>query len=299
MTTTQTEMRTLTEINLPNLKLAKQGKVRSIYDLGEYYLMVTSDRISAFDFILPTGIPGKGKLLTQISVFWFNQLKDIVGNHLVSADVNDFPAECQPYKEILKDRSMLVRKAEVLPVECIVRGYLSGSGWNEYKKSASICGIPIVPGMVESEKLIAPLFTPSTKAEIGDHDENISYEKVVDIIGSEYADKLKSLSLKLYSSARDYAETKGIIIADTKFEFGLIGGEVVLVDEALTPDSSRFWPSDQYKAGQGQPSFDKQFVRDYLLNSDWNREAPVPALPEEIIKKTAEKYEEVYGLLTR
>lgn len=297
MTTTQIEIQTLTEINLPNLKLAKQGKVRSIYDLGEYYLMVTSDRISAFDFILPTGIPGKGKLLTQISVFWFNQLEDIVGNHLVSADVQDFPAECQQYKEILKDRSMLVRKAEVLPVECIVRGYLSGSGWNEYKKSNTICSIPIVAGMVESEKLIAPLFTPSTKAEIGDHDENISYEQVVKIIGEDYAAQLKKLSLSLYQRAHDYAQTKGIIIADTKFEFGLIDGEIVLVDEALTPDSSRFWPKAQYQAGQGQPSFDKQFVRDYLLNSDWNREAPVPALPAEIIQKTAEKYEEAYRLL--
>ncbi|MFC1596025.1 phosphoribosylaminoimidazolesuccinocarboxamide synthase [Candidatus Margulisiibacteriota bacterium] len=287
----------LTKIDLPVLKQFKQGKVRSIYEVGDYYLMVTSDRISAFDFILPNGIPDKGRVLTQISIFWFDMLKDIVSNHLVSTDVKEYPQECQQYADILEGRSMLVKKAEVLPVECIVRGYLSGSGWKEYQKEQSICSIELPAGMKESEKLIAPIFTPTTKAEIGDHDENITFEQVQVTIGKDLAQKIKDISLKLYSKARDYAETKGIIIADTKFEFGLIDGEVVLIDEALTPDSSRFWPQDKYETGKGQPSFDKQFVRDYLLSLDWNKQAPVPGLPEEIINNTADKYREAFRLL--
>ncbi|MFH1429358.1 MAG: phosphoribosylaminoimidazolesuccinocarboxamide synthase [Candidatus Margulisiibacteriota bacterium] len=287
----------LTEINLPNLKLFKQGKVRSIYDLGQYYLLVASDRISAFDFILPNGIPDKGQTLTRLSIFWFNQLKDIVENHLVTADVAKYPRECQQYADILAGRSMLVKKAEVLPVECIVRGYLSGSGWKEYEKHHSICGIPLPNGMQESEKLIVPIFTPTTKAEFGQHDENISFDEVEKQIGKDLAYQIKSISLNLYLTAREYAETKGIIIADTKFEFGVIDGKVILIDEALTPDSSRFWPKDQYTVGEGQPSFDKQFVRDYLLNINWDKQPPVPVLPEEIINKTAEKYREVCDLL--
>ncbi|MFC1478299.1 phosphoribosylaminoimidazolesuccinocarboxamide synthase [Candidatus Margulisiibacteriota bacterium] len=287
----------LTEINLPNLKLFKQGKVRSMYDLGQYYLMVASDRISAFDFILPNGIPDKGQTLTRLSLFWFEQLKDVVENHLVTADVSEYPEECREYADILEGRSMLVKKTEVIPVECIVRGYLSGSGWKEYEKMNSICGIPLPNGMKESEKLIVPIFTPTTKAEFGQHDENISFEEVENQIGKDLAYQIKSISLNLYLNARDYAETKGIIIADTKFEFGVKDGKVILIDEVLTPDSSRFWPQDQYKIGQGQPSFDKQFVRDYLLNINWDKQPPVPVLPEEIVSKTAEKYREVCDLL--
>ncbi|MFA5929191.1 MAG: phosphoribosylaminoimidazolesuccinocarboxamide synthase [Candidatus Margulisiibacteriota bacterium] len=289
----------LTDIDLPGLKLAKKGKVRNIYEVDEYYLMVTSDRISAFDFILPNGIPDKGKLLTKISVFWFDKLKNIVENHLVSADVKDFPKVCQQYADILEGRSMLVKKAEVMPVECIVRGYLSGSGWKEYQRNQSICGIALPAGMKESEKLIAPIFTPTTKAEVGVHDENIDFTEVERLVGKVNAAKLRDLSLKIYLTARDYAETKGIIIADTKFEFGLIDGEIVLVDEVLTPDSSRFWPADKYQVGRGQPSFDKQFVRDYLLDIKWAMQPPVPNLPEEIISKTGAKYKEACDLLMK
>jgi len=295
ITTTQT---VLTDVNLPGLTLVKQGKVRSIYEIGDYYLMVTSDRISAFDFILPNGIPGKGRVLTQISDFWFDKLSDIVSNHLVSTQVSEFPSVCQPYKDMLEGRSMLVKKAEVLPVECIVRGYITGSGWKSYQKSGAICGLELPAGLQESEQFIVPLFTPTTKAELGDHDEDISFDDVVKLVGKARAHELRKVALDLYVTARDYAKTKGIIIADTKFEFGLINDELVLIDEVLTPDSSRFWPQDQYQPGQGQPSFDKQFVRDYLLSLDWNRQAPVPELPEDIIQKTAEKYEEAYSLLT-
>ena len=287
----------LRDIKLPKLKKVKEGKVRSIYEVDDKYLMVTSDRISAFDFILPNGIPGKGRTLTEVSLFWFKQLKEMTPTHIITADVKKYPKECQEYADILEGRSMLVKKAEVIPVECIVRGYLTGSGWKEYQKSKSICGIPLPTGMLESEKFIVPIFTPTTKAELGDHDENITLAEMEAQIGKELTKTVKSLSLNLFLAASKYAESKGIIIADTKFEFGLVDGKVVLIDEVLTPDSSRFWPMDEYKVGQGQPSFDKQFVRDYLTNIDWDKQEPVPELPEEIIQRTAEKYSEVCELL--
>jgi len=288
---------TLTEINLPNLQLVKKGKVRSIFKIDDNYLIVASDRVSAFDFILPNGIPHKGEVLTKISDFWFNKLDHIINSHFITADFSEFPSVCKEYENILRGRSMLVKQAEVLPVECIIRGYLSGSGWKSYQKDKSICGIPLSDGMQESEQLVAPIFTPTTKAEVGEHDENIDYEDVEKAVGKDIALKIKQSSLDLYVEAQKYAKTKGIIIADTKFEFGLINDEVILIDEVLTPDSSRFWPIDSYEVGCSQPSFDKQFVRDYLLGIKWDKKPPVPVLPDDIVQKTSEKYKDIQNRL--
>ena len=284
--------------NFPDLKLAARGKVRDIYDLGETLLIVTTDRISAFDVIMDEGIPDKGYVLTQISVFWFQQMEDIIPNHIISTDVQDFPAECQKYATVLEGRSMLVRKAVPLPVECIVRGYISGSGWKDYQKTGAICGIRLPAGMVESAKLEEPIFTPSTKADLGAHDENISFAHCVELVGQELAEKIRDTTIAIYQRARNIAATKGIIIADTKFEYGICNGELIIIDECMTPDSSRFWPQDSYQPGGAQPSFDKQFLRDYLETLDWGKTAPPPPLPDEIVRKTGEKYREALTLLT-
>jgi len=286
------------ETNFTKLKFVKRGKVRDIYDVGDCYLIVSTDRLSAFDVIMLQGIPGKGKVLTKISEFWFYFTKDIIPNHLISTNVNDFPTECHQYKDELEGRSMLVKKAEVIPIESIVRGYISGSGWNDYKTTGKISGISLPAGLQESEKLPEPIFTPSTKAEIGTHDENISVEDAEKIADKEIINKMKNAALNVYKAASDYALKKGIIIADTKMEFGLIDNELILVDELLTPDSSRFWPSDLYQKGKAQQSYDKQFVRDYLLSINFNKQPPPPLLPDEIIEKTSEKYKEIYHLLT-
>ncbi|PLY01488.1 MAG: phosphoribosylaminoimidazolesuccinocarboxamide synthase [Desulfuromonas sp.] len=275
-----------------DLKLVNRGKVREIYDLGEHLLMVTSDRISAFDVIMDQGIPYKGQVLNTFSKFWFDQMVDIIPNHIVSTEVDDFPAETHQYRALLEGRSMLVRKAEPLPVECIVRGYISGSGWKDYQKTGTICGIPLPKGLQESEILPETIFTPSTKAELGEHDENISFDETIKLIGREMAEKVRDTSIAIYERARSIADEKGIIIADTKFEFGLMDGELIWIDEALSPDSSRFWPKDQYQPGGPQMSFDKQFVRDYLETLDWGKVAPPPPLPDDIIAKTSEKYRE-------
>jgi len=281
----------------PDIDLFKRGKVRDVYDLKDKLLVVSTDRISCFDVVLPTGIPRKGEVLTNLSLFWFEYTKDIVPNHLITAEVNDYPAELSKYKDILKGRSMLVKKAKPISVECIVRGYLSGSGWKEYQQSQSICGIKLPPGFKESDKLPEPIFTPSTKEDVG-HDINVSQGYVEQELGKEITSQLRELSLALYLKASAYAESKGIIIADTKFEFGLYQNKVILIDEVLTPDSSRFWPKDRYQPGQAQPSFDKQFVRDYLETLDWNKTAPGPELPEEIVLKTSEKYLQAFEMLT-
>ncbi len=286
------------QTDFPGLKLANRGKVRDIYDLGEHLLIVTSDRISAFDVIMNQGIPNKGFVLTQISKFWFEQMADIIPNHIVATDVDDFPAAAHPYREQLEGRSMLVKKAQPLPVECIVRGYISGSGWKEYRQKGSICGVALPSGLQESQQLPEPIFTPSTKAELGEHDENISFDQAAELCGKERAEEAREATLTIYRRARALAETKGIIIADTKFEFGLFEDRLIWIDEALTPDSSRFWPQDQYRAGGPQPSFDKQFLRDYLETLTWDKKAPAPALPEEIVRKTSEKYLEALTRLT-
>jgi phosphoribosylaminoimidazole-succinocarboxamide synthase len=280
-----------------SLTLKGRGKVRDIYDLGHHLLIVATDRISAFDVIMPNPIPDKGKILTQLSKFWFELTQGIVPNHLISTEVNDFPKECQPYREILKGRSMLVTKADPLPVECVVRGYLSGSGWEEYRKGGEVCGIRLPKGLVESSRLDNPIFTPATKAELGLHDENITFEKVEKVVGKDLAQRLRAVSLAIYKKAREFAETKGILIADTKMEFGMKNGDLILIDELLTPDSSRFWPKDEYRAGGPQKSFDKQFLRDYLLSIKWNKTPPAPELPEEVILKTRQKYREAYEKL--
>jgi phosphoribosylaminoimidazole-succinocarboxamide synthase len=280
------------QTDFPDLKLLTRGKVRDIYDLGDTLLLVTSDRISAFDVIMNEPIPDKGFVLTQISVFWFKQMEDIVKNHIISTDVADFPAVCQPYAAQLAGRSMLVKKAKPLAAECIVRGYVSGSGWKDYKATGAICGIKLPEGLKESDRLPEPIFTPSTKAELGTHDENISFEEMANVCGRELAEQARDYTLKIYSRARDLADQKGIIIADTKFEFGVYDGELIIIDECMTPDSSRFWPKDQYQPGGPQPSFDKQFLRDYLETLDWGKTAPAPPLPAEIVEKTAEKYRE-------
>lgn len=280
------------QTDFPGLKLMARGKVRDIYDLGDKLLLVTSDRISAFDVIMNEPIPDKGFVLTQISAFWFRQMEDIVKNHIISIDVADFPAECQPYAEVLKGRSMLVKKAKPLPVECIVRGYVSGSGWKDYKATGAISGIKLPAGLKESERLPEPIFTPSTKAELGSHDENISFQQMIELCGPKLAEQARDYTLRIYSRARDLADQKGIIIADTKFEFGVYDGELIIIDECMTPDSSRFWPKDQYRPGGQQPSFDKQFLRDYLETLDWGKTAPAPPLPQEIVDKTGEKYAE-------
>lgn len=274
-----------------------QGKVRDIYDLGDKLLLVATDRISAFDYILPDEIPHKGQVLTQLSVFWFKLLDGVVDNHLISADVADLPAEFADRADYLRGRFMLVRKAEMFPVECIVRGYLAGSGLAEYQKSGTVCGIALPEGLVNSSKLPQPLFTPSTKADIGGHDENISFERCAQIVGEEDAQELSRLSTQIYSTAADYAAERGIIIADTKFEFGRIGDAIILGDEVLTPDSSRFWPADLYEPGKSQPSFDKQYVRDWL-SANWDKQGEPPYLPEDVIRRTAEKYEQAFEMIT-
>ncbi len=280
------------QTDLPGLHLISRGKVRDIYDLGDTLLMVTSDRISAFDVIMNEPIPDKGAVLTQISKFWFNQVADIIPNHIISTDVADYPAACKPYADVLAGRSMWVKKAQPLAAECIVRGYVAGSGWKDYQATGTICGIKLPTGLKESDRLPEPIFTPSTKAELGTHDENISFDEMARICGKELAEQAREATIKIYCRARDIADQKGIIIADTKFEFGLYDGKLIIIDECLTPDSSRFWPKDQYRPGGPQPSFDKQFLRDYLETLDWNKTAPAPALPAEIIAKTGEKYKE-------
>ena len=283
--------------DFPQLQFLKRGKVRDIYDLGEHLLIVATDRLSAFDVVMPQPIPDKGKVLNQISNFWFEVMKPIIPNHIVSADVDEFPAACQPYREQLRSRSAVVRKAKPLPVECIVRGYLAGSGWIEYKRTKSICGIPLPAGLLESSKLPEPIFTPSTKADAG-HDENISFEEVVGLVGKHYAEKVKYLSLQIYKRACEIAEARGIIIADTKMEFGVFNNELIVIDELLTPDSSRFWSLATYKPGSAQNNYDKQFVRDYLLSINFNRQPPGPELPPEVIQRTSELYREALRKLT-
>ena len=280
-----------------DIKPDAQGKVRDLYDLGDKLLLVATDRISAFDYILEDEIPHKGTVLTQISVFWFELLEGVVENHLISTDVADLPEQFKPYADYLRGRFMLVRKAQMFPIECIVRGYLAGSGLKEYNAKGTVCGIELPTGLVNSSKLPEPIFTPSTKAEIGLHDENISFERCAEIIGDEQAAALRDLSLAVYTKARDHAADRGIIIADTKFEFGMLDGKIVLADEVLTPDSSRFWPGDLYEEGQDQPSFDKQFVRDWLT-ANWDKQGNPPRLPQEVIEKTSEKYVQAYEKIT-
>jgi phosphoribosylaminoimidazole-succinocarboxamide synthase len=282
---------------MPDVGVPRRGKVRDIYDLGDHLLLVVTDRVSAFDVVLPNGIPGKGKVLTQISNYWFEVMEDIVKNHVVATQVKDFPESLQKYKEILEGRSTLVKKAEPLPVECIVRGYLAGSGWKEYREKGTVCGIRLKDGLLESSRLDEPIFTPSTKAGKG-HDINITFDKMRDMVGEETAERLRDLSLTIYSKAQDMAEKKGIIIADTKFEFGLYNSELILIDELLTPDSSRFWSVKDYTPGKSQDSYDKQIVRDYLLTLDWDKTPPGPELPEEIVTKTARRYKEILEILT-
>ncbi|MEQ9619445.1 MAG: phosphoribosylaminoimidazolesuccinocarboxamide synthase [Deltaproteobacteria bacterium] len=282
------------ETNFEGAGTPRRGKVRDIYDLGAGLLLVASDRISAFDVVLPEGIPGKGRVLNRISEYWFGKTKDIIPNHLISTVVDDYPEVFHPYRDVLEGRSMLVKKTRPLPVECVVRGYLAGSGWKEYQEQGSVCGIPLPPGLVESSRLENPIFTPATKALDGEHDENITFEKAEELIGRYLAGKVRDISVALYLRAGDVARGKGIIIADTKFEFGIDEqtGELILIDEALTPDSSRFWPGDEYKPGGPQRSFDKQFVRDYLSSIDWDKNPPAPSLPPDVIEKSAEKYRE-------
>ncbi|MBK8946842.1 MAG: phosphoribosylaminoimidazolesuccinocarboxamide synthase [Ignavibacteriae bacterium] len=281
-----------------DLKLFKRGKVRDVYELGENYLIVSTDRLSAFDVIMQEGIPNKGKILTKISEFWFDFSKNIIPNHLVSTKISEFPEALHKYYDILEGRTMLVKKAELIPLECIVRGYISGSGWNEYKKSGTVCGIELPKNLVESEKLPEPIFTPSTKADIGDHDENISEEKAKEIVGKDVFEILKNKSLEIYKAAADFAFSRGIILADTKMEFGFYNNEIILIDELLTPDSSRFWPKDSYQKGISQDSFDKQYVRDFLISINFNKQPPAPNLPEEVINNTSKKYQEALELLT-
>jgi phosphoribosylaminoimidazole-succinocarboxamide synthase len=296
--TTQTLDSVLLQTDFPDLELFASGKVRDVYQLGaDHLLFVATDRISAFDFVLATGIPNKGRVLTQISLFWFDFLKDLVPNHLVTADVSRFPAEVQKYSSQLRGRSMMVRRAEMFPVECVVRGYLSGSGWKEYRATGSVCGIKLPSGLRESEQLPEPIFTPATKATTG-HDENISFEQMSKLVDPEDARQLRELSLAIYNKAANYARQKGIIIADTKFEFGRTAAGITLADEVLTPDSSRFWPADKYEPGMSQQSFDKQYVRDYLEEIHWNKQPPAPALPAEVARRTSEKYVESYRRLT-
>jgi phosphoribosylaminoimidazole-succinocarboxamide synthase len=288
----------VSETNLEALNLIKRGKVRDIYDLGDCLLMVATDRISAFDVVMPNPIPEKGKILTQISLFWFEIMKPVLPNHVISANVDDYPEICRPYSDILRSRSMLVKKAEPLPIECIVRGYISGSGWNDYLMSGNVCGIKLPEGLKESDKLPEPVFTPSTKAESGLHDVNIDFEKTVEKIGKSLAEKIRTLSLEIYKKGADLAYNKGIIIADTKFEFGLLDDDLVLIDEILTPDSSRFWPRQSYKPGGAQKSYDKQYLRDYLLSINWNKKPPAPSLPQNVINNTRNKYLEAFQQLT-
>ena len=280
---------TVLQLDLPGIRKLKSGKVREIFDLGDRLLFVATDRISAFDVIMPNGIPRKGEVLTQISYFWFAQTEAFQPNHLLSRADDPLPANLLPFGAKLQRRSMIVKKAQPLAIECVVRGYLTGSGWKEYQERQSVCGLKLPPGLKNSAELPEPLFTPATKAETG-HDENISFEEAARIVGSEIAERARAASLKIYNFARDYARQRGIIIADTKFEFGLMDGDLILIDEVLTPDSSRFWPADQYQPGKNQPSFDKQFVRDYLETLDWNKMPPGPMLPAEVVAKSQGKY---------
>jgi len=287
----------LRETNLSDIGTPKRGKVRDVYDLGDKLLIIASDRLSAFDVVLPTGIPDKGKVLTKLSVYWFQQVEDIVKNHIIEVNVDNYPDALRKYADVLRDRSMLVKKAKVIPIECVVRGYLSGSGWSDYKKTGSVCGIELPVGLVESSKLERPIFTPTTKAEEG-HDMSISFEEVVGIVGEGIATKLRDLSIKVYGKGCEIAERKGIIIADTKFEFGMLGDEIIIIDEVLTPDSSRFWSKKLYRDGGAQDSYDKQIVRDYLNTLDWDKTYPGPELPEAIAGKARARYIEILEILT-
>jgi phosphoribosylaminoimidazole-succinocarboxamide synthase len=286
------------ETNLEGMEPPRRGKVRDIYDLGDKLLIVATDRISAFDVVLPNAVPEKGRVLTQISKYWFAQTERIVKNHVISTAIKDFPPVCKPHAAILEGRSMLVKKTQALPVECVVRGYLTGSGLKEYKLTGSVSGIKLPAGLTDASRLPEPIFTPSTKAEVGAHDENIDFDTAVKLVGKETAEKIKSYTISIYKKACEIAEPKGIIIADTKLEFGIHQGEVILIDEVLTPDSSRFWPRNGYKVGVAQKSFDKQFVRDYLLSLAWNQQPPAPVLPDDVVMRTSEKYLEVLRMLT-
>jgi phosphoribosylaminoimidazole-succinocarboxamide synthase len=292
-----TKQTVLLETNLPGVKLFSRGKVRDVYELGDKLLVVATDRLSAFDVVMREGIPDKGRVLTQLSCFWFNLIQDEIRHHFITAKVADYPPELHPFADQLEGRSMLVEKAQVFPIECVVRGYLAGSGWKEYHAAGSVCGIKLPAGLQEASRLENPIFTPATKAQTG-HDENITWEEMAAQVGTVAAVMLRKLSLELYHKAREFAEGRGIIIADTKFEWGLKDGQVILIDEVLTPDSSRFWPVHEYAAGKPQPSFDKQFVRDYLESLRWNKQPPPPPLPPEVVEKTSEKYREAYRLLT-
>jgi phosphoribosylaminoimidazole-succinocarboxamide synthase len=295
---TETVDTVLLRTDFPDLTLHASGKVRDVYEIDrDHLLFVATDRISAFDYVLATGIPHKGRVLTQISLFWFEFLKDVIANHVVTADVNQYPAAIRKYADQLRGRSMLVNRAEMFPVECVVRGYISGSAWKEYKTTGRVCGIELPKGLKESDKLPEPIFTPATKATTG-HDENISFGEMCRIVGEELSRQLRDATLKIYTKAADYARTRGIIIADTKFEFGMTGKGITLADEVLTPDSSRFWPADKYQPGTAQESYDKQFVRDYLEEIKWNKQPPAPALPPEVARRTSEKYVEAYEQLT-
>jgi len=289
---------TLIATEFEDLQLYARGKVRDLYTVGDLLLLVATDRISAFDYVLATGIPGKGRVLTQISLFWFDYLRDIVPNHLVTADVDQYPLQLQPHQDDLRGRSMLVNRARMFPAECVVRGYLSGSGWKDYTRTGKICDIALPSGMRESERLPEPIFTPATKSMSGEHDENISFDQMVARVGGDKAEELRRLSLAIYAKAADHALERGLILADTKFEFGMTGKGIVLADEVLTPDSSRFWPSDGYRPGAAQPSFDKQFVRDYLETIGWNKQPPAPRLPDHVVRQTQEKYEQALSLIT-
>jgi len=285
------------ETNLDGLTLARRGKVRDVYDLGDHLLIVATDRISAFDYILGSGIPDKGKVLTQLSAFWFDHVGDLVPHHVVAVDVDRFPAVTKPHREVLRGRSMLVKKTEPLPVECVARGYISGSGWKDYKQTGAVCGISLPAGLRESDRLPEPIFTPATKAESG-HDENISEAQAGEIVGEALIKRLRELTLSIYARGVEHAAECGIMIADTKFEFGMIGSQLILIDEVLTPDSSRFWPKDTYEPGKSQFSFDKQFVRDHLEAIGWNKQPPVPSLPDDVVERTRDKYLEAYKRLT-
>ena len=291
-------MPALIETELTPLTLYARGKVRDLYSVGDQLLLVATDRISAFDHVLATGIPGKGKVLTQLSLFWFHFLEDIVPNHLITANVDEYPEELAGYRDELEGRSMLVKRAQMLPVECVVRGYLSGSGWKDYKATGAVCGIRLPVGLRESDRLPEPLFTPASKSLDGEHDINITFDEMVARVGTHSAERLRDLTLAIYKKASAYAEQRGLILADTKFEFGSAAEGIILADEVLTPDSSRFWPRDQYAPGGPQPSFDKQFVRDYLESIHWNKQAPAPALPPDVVARTQEKYLEAFRLLT-
>ncbi len=288
----------ITSTNLPH-PLFIRGKVRDSYDLGDHLLIVSTDRLSAFDVVMANGIAGRGKVLNQLSAFWFDYTRDLIPNHMISINLADFPADLQapPYRQQVEGRAMLVRKAQRISLECIVRGYLSGSGWLEYQRSGTVCGLPLPAGLVESARLDAPIFTPSTKAEVG-HDENISFAQTASLVGEDLAERVRDTTLTIYTAAADYALTHGIIIADTKFEFGLLGDQLILIDEALTPDSSRFWDAASYRPGGPQPSLDKQYVRDWLIASGWNKQPPAPMLPAEVVRVTGEKYREAYHRLT-